>query len=540
MKHEIRSAALGLAASLLLAACGGGGSDAAPQPPENNTLTLQGTAATGAAIAGAPVAATCAAGSGGATTATDGTFTVSIEDGSLPCVLRVTPASGTPLHSLAEGSGDGSVTVNLTPLSELMLALATGGDPAALFADFDAAAQAQVDADALANARAALAEALAGVVDLTGIDLLKDSLVAANGGNAGNAFDQQLDALNTALAAADVDLAALRTLIAANGANAAQMLKAALQPASASCPGLRTAAYRTIDPDRAGDAAMQVVNIDAEALTITRLDGSTRQLTADGGCKFSDGANVLLASGAGVLVERYVDGGTAHLAVAVPEQTLALSELAGTWNTVYVTKATAGAAFAGGNSVMTMDAAGQVISALDCNRAQPCTARTGTLGSFSVNPDGGFDYVSQSTSRAFAYRNADGDTMFVILLPSNKGFIVGTRQAALAAPVAQTSSYWDITVDAADDVLALSDQATTNTPVGDGVSYTQLRESDGRIVMQTVNNPRDGLRYRPESNTGTPAPVFANAIITLPITGMGVAFYIGETVHLYGVSVRKD
>ena len=80
MKHDIRSAALGLAASLMLAACGGGGgSDAAPQTPDNDTLTLQGTAATGAAIAGAAVDVKCAAGSGSATTAANGNFAVSIE-----------------------------------------------------------------------------------------------------------------------------------------------------------------------------------------------------------------------------------------------------------------------------------------------------------------------------------------------------------------------------------------------------------------------------------------------------------------------------
>lgn len=540
MKHDIRSAALGLAASLMLAACGGGGgSDAAPQTPDNDTLTLQGTAATGAAIAGAAVDVKCAAGSGSATTATNGNFTVSIEGGSLPCVLRVTPAGGATLHSVAAGSG--SVTVNLTPLSELIVAQAAGGDAAALYANFDAAAQAKVATAALATASAAVAAALAGVVDLAGVDPLKDTLVAANGSNAGNALDQKLDALNDALSAARTDLAALNALLLANGERAAAVIATELQPASSQCKGVRSGAYRYINPNESGDWSTHVVTYDAVALTATLQDGTVLQLASDGGCKFSYGPNVLVVSSAGVVIERYLDStNTARVAMAIPEQTLPLSELAGTWNTIYLTASDAGALFAGGNSVMTMDAAGHVTSALDCNRAQPCTERTSTLGTFSVNADGGFDYVAQSTSRAFAYRNAAGDTMFVILLPSSKGVIVGTRQAALAAPVAETSSYWDITVDAADNVLALSDQATTNTPVGDGVSYTQLRESDGRIVVQTVNQPREGLRYRPESNTGTPAPVFANAIITLPITGMGVAFYIGETVHLYGVSVRKD
>lgn len=540
MKYEIRTAALGLAASLMLGACGGGGSDAAPQTPDNNTLTVQGTAATGAAIAGATVEVKCAAGSGSATTATSGNFTVSIEGGSLPCVLRVTPASGATLHSVADGSGAGSVTVNLTPLSELIVALAAGGDAATLFADFDAAAQAKIAASALATARTTIASALAGVVDLSGIDPLKDALVAANGSTAGNAFDQKLDALNDALHAAKTDVAKLQALIAANGASAAEVIKTETRPTSATCKGVRSGAYRYINPNETGDWSTHVVTYDASALTATLQDGTVLQLASDGGCKFSYGPNVLVASSAGVVIERYVDtGDTARVAMAIPEQTLALSDLMGTWNTIYLTPANAGATFAGGNSVVTMDAAGNMTSALDCMRAEPCTPRANVTGTFSVNASGGFDYVNEGqTSRVFAYRAASGDTMFAMLLPFNLGVIVGTKQAPLAVPSAGTSTYWDLTVNAMDQVLALSDQATVNTPNGDGATYTSVRQSDGRVVVYTMNKPRDGLRYRPDSNLGT--PTYANALITLPIRGMGLSFYIGETVHLFGVSVLKS
>lgn len=135
---------------LVLAACssdGGGSSD----------LTLKGTAAVGAAIEGASVTALCADGSGftqAVTTDAKGGWTGTlVESASLPCALRV--EGGTPsvvLHSYATAAG----TVNVTPLTDLIIALATSQVPQIWF-DGDSW---QIESSALQQSQEALIDAL--------------------------------------------------------------------------------------------------------------------------------------------------------------------------------------------------------------------------------------------------------------------------------------------------------------------------------------------------------------------------------------------
>ena len=65
----------GLAAAVLTA-CGGGGGDSEAPASSAPTTKISGTAAVGAALGNASVQAKCASGSGTATTAADGTFTI--------------------------------------------------------------------------------------------------------------------------------------------------------------------------------------------------------------------------------------------------------------------------------------------------------------------------------------------------------------------------------------------------------------------------------------------------------------------------------
>lgn len=116
----VRSAlAVVCAASLAtLAACGGsscigldscGGGSPAPN------LAISGTAATGAALAGATVSVSCVQGSGSALSDSGGRYTVAL-NATLPCILTATSGS-TNLHSVAFAGG----TFNTTPETELML-----------------------------------------------------------------------------------------------------------------------------------------------------------------------------------------------------------------------------------------------------------------------------------------------------------------------------------------------------------------------------------------------------------------------------------
>jgi pimeloyl-ACP methyl ester carboxylesterase len=125
------SAALISALVLALSGCGGGGGSSTPAV----TPTITGLAATGAAIANAPVSAKCTAGvevSG--TTAADGTFTLTLSGGqTFPCMVQVT--NGTvKFHSFAAAAGH----INVTPLTELVIAKALGSNPENAYTSFDA------------------------------------------------------------------------------------------------------------------------------------------------------------------------------------------------------------------------------------------------------------------------------------------------------------------------------------------------------------------------------------------------------------------
>ena len=118
------------AAAFVLSGCGGGSGGSARAP------TLSGTAAVGAAIVGGTVTARCADGNTFTevvTTDADGNWSGTLTSGTMPCALMVT--GGTPpdtLYSYASSTG----TVNITPLTTLALAQATGQTPADWFNAF--------------------------------------------------------------------------------------------------------------------------------------------------------------------------------------------------------------------------------------------------------------------------------------------------------------------------------------------------------------------------------------------------------------------
>ena len=130
--NKISLACVLLAGSALLVACGGGGGGS------GSTLTLKGTAATGAPLAGS-VSATCKTGTGTATSNLDGSFTVVVSGGVGPCLLAITPAGGATLYSITSGSG-ATQTANITPMTNLLVNYLrnvpgmTAADPAAWFA----------------------------------------------------------------------------------------------------------------------------------------------------------------------------------------------------------------------------------------------------------------------------------------------------------------------------------------------------------------------------------------------------------------------
>lgn len=194
-----------LAAAAALVACGGGSDGETTSPPAATATSLSGTAAVGAPIAGGTVQVRCSGSSAvlEAVTGANGSWLVDTTGQALPCAVRVTGgslASGQALHSVALSFD----TTNITPLTDLIVANATGKLPAAWWgtggpSDVGSLAAAQVD-KALAGLRSAL-----GLAALQTFDPRTEAFNAAPK----DKVDDVLEALQQALINLGMDYAAL-------------------------------------------------------------------------------------------------------------------------------------------------------------------------------------------------------------------------------------------------------------------------------------------------------------------------------------------
>ncbi|MED5621060.1 hypothetical protein [Ideonella sp. BN130291] len=530
---------------LALAACGGGGGSSpapAPTPPAPLALSITGTAATGAAIAGGQVDAKCATGTASATTGTDGSFTLSVTGGSLPCVIKVS-AGATELYSLAEGSGT-EVHANVTPLTQLVAAQVAGGDPAALYASFDATAQAKVTSTAVADAITQVSGALAGTVDLTGVNPLTATFVV------GDALDQKLDALGAALTAAQVSLADVSAALTANPGAPAPVVTL-LKPAAASCSSLRSGTYRALNPNESSaEWNAQLITVDAAALTVTEHDGNVVPLTDKGGCLFEAGGGAMqfMVSRSGIAVVRDSSTTTAvETAVVLPEQSIPLADLAGEWNAVQYTRSATGQPLKPVGVTFTLDATGHVTAGNDCLGMAGCTPWTSLPGALQAAAGGGYTATSATagTLQLFPFKTADGKVSMFIMPPAGFGFIVAAKQQSSTLPeVGGVTRVWDFTINGSGFASALSEmEFTVLTNDAATQSYTRSRTSDGRIDGFTIESPRAGLRHRAAgtSQINTGATVSFSEIIAMPLPGTGITVYtsVASNQNFFGVSVGK-
>ena len=242
ISHFVRHC-LGASALFFIVSCGGGGGGGAGGG--QSSFTIVGTAATGAAISNGVVDAKCKTGTGSTTSNDDGTFTIEVVNGSLPCMLRVVdPVSKLALHSVAES---GATRANISPATELVTANLLGSVPATVFATFTNDEQAKITTQSIGNALKtvqAATVALGQDADMTNVDVIKGNLSAATELASGDANDKKIDALMAALAAADKRISDLTaTLKSATQATAsASMLETVGEAANAlgSCPYART------------------------------------------------------------------------------------------------------------------------------------------------------------------------------------------------------------------------------------------------------------------------------------------------------------
>lgn len=603
---QLRHLSIALAAAGLLSACGGGSDDsAAPAPapapaPASPSVTITGVAATGAAMANAAVSVSCASGSGSATAAASGAYTVTVAEGALPCVLTAT-SGGTTLHSVAAGSGS-TATANITPLTELLVAQLSGQSPASFVATADAATlSATLTPSALGAAQSAVIATLSAAgLDTAAIgDFVGGTLTAATSTSSGNAYDQALDALATTLAGAGSSLTALTTTVAATATATASggdgssssadsgtetlalPANLLLKSKAANCAALASGSYQVIKaaPSVSSGAAdtvtaLESFTLDAAALKLTSSADSndTWSWTANGNCRFStaDGTDIVV-SPAGVVVARAAIGGdddtvgaaargSYRLALALPVQTIAVAELAGTWN--YLSwSGTGGGTYAVEGATFTLGSDGKV-SAVSCDADTLATAATGCattttlLPTFSANEGGGYTVTSTDPqdawrSRAFAYRAGSGELMLVMLDPDGS-LTFATRQRTLALPaVGDANTVWNLFAGAGGIADAVGTTTNTVTTLDTtGVSYGRNSSSNGSSVTvpQTIalNNARNGYSHRAAAavtaSDGSAASV--REAYFLKLKGFGLtAVYLPATGAnsnaRFGLSVRQ-
>ena len=519
----------------VLTACGEGPPEpAAPVTP--SSVTIGGTAAKGLALAGATVSVKCATGTGTATTAANGSYSLTITGAALPCALRVVGTEGSTFHSLLSGAAStGSFTANLTPLTDLLVARAAGAVPATFYAGFVAASA--PSASAVTQALADLRTMVAGVVDLTAVNPISDALVAANGSNAGNALDQKIDQLMAALTKAQTTVAELSAAIASNP-TATDPIKTVLQPAATACAWLRSGKYRMINPNETDPLLKgNVLDLNAATLSAKNPDNSIATLTSDGGCQFTHSepgaTNKVMVSSAGVLVvhsQSTTNVNTRGMAIGLPEQTLPVSEFAGTWNIAGWDPASgiSTPGYVAQTQEVVINSTGQVTSSTECVGLAPCSAPSTPALRFVANTSsGGFDMIEggANNGRVYLFKSVAGKAVFVIVA-NDRQLVIGSPKEALGAlpAVGSVSNFREFLSNGSGSIGALAENTLTVTAVDTVAnSYTRRRTADGRVDTLGVNKPRNGLRYR-AANSCTVNGVASNCaeVVQLPLQGMGI------------------
>ncbi|KAB2968561.1 hypothetical protein [Zoogloea sp.] len=538
--HLPHALLIGSALSLALAACGGGGGGSG-NSTTSTPLVLSGNASNGAALSGAAVDAKCATGSGSATTDASGHYRISIDGGTLPCVLR-TPNGSTVLHSVVEAGGSQSLTANLTPLSEALVASLASAPPADLYANFDSTAQGRISAASIGNARANLTAALAGITDISPLDPLKDDLNAAPA-----TTNAALGKLATALTDARLSQADLDAALAAAGGVTAPV-KTILQAASATCSGLRTGSYRLIAPF-VGTGGTERITIDAKNLSVSYADANTDTLIDQGGCQFSTPDNdQFYVSASGVTLLRYSAGsGKTGIALIIPEQTLPLFVFAGTWNEIGFGRDSSNTPLEGWSAQSILDSAGNFTGNLDCGSELGVTCTNDTLPTqLKTNNDGGFDTTYQGSAvRMFAFRTASGGTMMVTTSPDGSALSILAKVGSLALPaVGSVTRYWNMSFNSTGYQGNFISETTTVTASNAAANtYTRSHASDGHQETLTINQPKDGMRYRPAATatngSGGTVNVSAAVLMRASDTGLSVARNVTSGQNFFAMSIDR-
>ncbi len=546
------------AAALVLSACGGG-SDPMAGLDNLAAQIVKGTAATGAPMPNATINATCGSVSGTATTATDGTYTIKIAGGGLPCVLTATSSDGTTvLHSVVAGTGtsSGAAVAQITPLTELLVAQLAAGDPAKFVSSFSSTTAISSAAVSAANTAILSALKAAGLDVSTITDIASGTISAGSGAG----YDGVLDALKKAIIAANTSLAELTAAVgstASSGTSQGAVMGTALAPAAVSCPSLKGGTHRVIDFT---DNITYLATVDVTNLTVS-ANGKNYTLTKNNTCDYT----LSDASAPGVQVARvlvaksgmavWMNGGgnntpaAGTIGVSFPAQTLDPKALGAVYNRV--TYSAANVLPNGAFGTATFDGTGVNTSSVNCTNGVTSCAPDPTpspLGHLIATADGGVDYVDNSGSigaHAFGFRNAQGQIVLIAKEASGAVSVL-SKQTPLALPaVGAAASFWQFRLvpTTTTPLVLMPDDSNTVTAVDPATSLVTRKFQDNHTDQITFNNPFPGTRYRAPNacTTTTGAAGTCSSVVQLPLQdeGINLAMSVNPNNPFLSVSITK-
>jgi hypothetical protein len=542
------------AAVLLVAACGGGsgGGSGGVVPPASVTPSVQlsGTAAVGLALSNSPVQVKCSTGAGSTTTLADGTYAINLEGAVLPCIVQVVGTVGeatVTLHSVAEaGTVTGSNTAavaNVTPLSEMVVAQATGTLPSDLFTGFTATSAQQLTTAQLNTAINAIITAL---TDATGIDLsligdpLKAPLVAATSTNTsgGNEFDKLLDELGTKVSVETIPTLVNQIAVATTSSDPAAGLTDVVTAVSAGslagCPSALSGKYRMLNYY----GRTVVRNFDFGAGTMTNTAGlpvytvtvdSSKPCTfvstrSEGGAVVDEFQFAMGPAGAGVYrgVTYNTDGTTSSsIGYLFPVQSHPYSVIQGEWTTLE--SGYFGSSFEHEAGKVTFTADRKAPYCEYEGNPLVCVPDPESDATVQDRTDGGFDVVDtgELPFQVFAYRTPAGAvTIFGTFNPAGTNMpaqgqthLVGGKITALSLPavgsVGKFNEFGFRRGNGSGPAFNFTDPIVTGTntiiSVDTAANSVVRRNQAGREDTQFYNNPIPGARFRPAGTFPNPA-----------------------------------
>jgi hypothetical protein len=547
--------AVAVSVAALVAACGGGGDGAAA----TSGVQLSGVAATGLALANSPVDVKCASGTGTATTNESGGYTVTVTDGALPCIVKVTGTvngAEVTLHSLAQGSGT-TATANVTPLTEMILARATGTLPADLFSNFGSGSAVASTAVTQATSDILAALSTAAGVDLTGIDPFGASLVAATTANpdGGNSYDKLLDQLGTVVSAATLPQV-VSQIASTTGSSAPmtldQVVANVAKGSLAGCPQALSGKYRVIDYDGASeeiDLDFGAMKVNGE-LNIVRNESQNCEFTVNDSVEGVLSTVVISPSGAGVVHDSRI------MAYLFPVQSHSSASVQGKWEFLEsgINEQQQGEHWVG---EMTVAADGSVAVcdyAVMSNSFDSCPVDTEEAVTLHASGDRFILNYGQEATQVFGFRAPNGSlTLFGTSNPLGNtaanflktSFVLTRPQTDVGAAVGSVSKYWDITQNFVPPTSTTpyelnTDFATNEVTVTEAsaTAQTRKRTSDGRIDTYQLNKPIEGMRFRAQGTSNLGQPLSAVYQRFLPGTGMSV-YIDGMPGHFAGIAVSR-